>query len=98
MMFLLRKPSVLFAFLEMRFMCVSHDRSKEMSTNSFFPEDNTRMEHPSSQNSVCTYPGCLQIIPDTSPVHANKFDTVHSFKTSEFLRHCVTPPCVVSLS
>ena len=31
-MFPLRKPNVLFAFLEMRFMCVSHDRSEEMST------------------------------------------------------------------
>jgi len=31
-MVLQRKPSVLFAFLEMRFMCVSHDRCEEMST------------------------------------------------------------------
>ena len=38
-MFLLRKPSVLFAFLEMRFMCVSHDRSEEMSTQRYVAED-----------------------------------------------------------
>jgi len=38
-MFLLRKSSVLFVFLEMRFMCVSHDRSKEMSTPRYFAED-----------------------------------------------------------
>jgi len=38
-MFLLRKPSVLFAFLEMRFMCVSHDRSEEMPTPRYFAED-----------------------------------------------------------
>jgi len=38
-MFLLRKPSVLFAFLEMRFMCVSHDRSEEMSIPRYFAED-----------------------------------------------------------
>jgi len=31
-MFLIRKPSVLFVFLEIRFMCVSHDRSEKMST------------------------------------------------------------------
>jgi len=37
-MFLLRvrKPSVLFAFLEMQFMCVSHDRSEEMSIPSLW--------------------------------------------------------------
>jgi len=34
-----RKPSVLFAFLKMRFMCVSHDRSAEMSTPRYFAED-----------------------------------------------------------
>ena len=33
-MFLQRKPSVLFAFLEMRFMCVSHDRSDETGIRS----------------------------------------------------------------
>jgi len=38
-MFLLRTPSVLFAFLEMRFMCVLHDRSEEMSTPRYFAED-----------------------------------------------------------
>ena len=38
-MFLLRKPIVLFAFLEMRFMCVSHDRSEEMSTPRYFAKD-----------------------------------------------------------
>ena len=38
-MVLLRMPSVLFAFLEMRFMCVSHDRSEEMSTPRYFAED-----------------------------------------------------------
>ena len=38
-MFLQRKPSVLFAFLEMRFMCVSHDRCEEMSTPRSFDED-----------------------------------------------------------
>ena len=38
-MFLLRQPSVLFAFLELRFMCVSHDRSEEMSTPRYFAED-----------------------------------------------------------
>ena len=38
-MFLLRKPSVLFAFLELQFMCVSHDRSEEMSTPIYFAED-----------------------------------------------------------
>jgi len=38
-MFLLRKPSVLFAFLEMLFMCVSHDRSEEMSIPRYFAED-----------------------------------------------------------
>ena len=38
-MFLLRKSSVLFAFSEMRFMCVSHDRSEEMSTPRHFAED-----------------------------------------------------------
>ena len=38
-MFLLRKTSVLFAFLEMRFMCVSHDRSEEMSTPRYLAED-----------------------------------------------------------
>jgi len=37
--FLLRKPSVLFAFLEMRFMCVSHDRSEEMSIPIYLAED-----------------------------------------------------------
>ena len=37
-MFLLRKPSVLFAFLEMR-MCASHDRSEEMSTPRYVAED-----------------------------------------------------------
>ena len=37
-MFLLRKPSMLFAFLEMRFMCVSHDRSEEMSTPRYVAE------------------------------------------------------------
>ena len=35
----LRKPSVLFAFLEMRFMCVSHDRSEEMLIPRYFAED-----------------------------------------------------------
>ena len=35
-MFLLRKPSVLFAFLEMRLMCMSHDRSEETSTQMHF--------------------------------------------------------------
>jgi len=38
-MFLLRKPSVFFAFLEMRFMCLSRDRSEEMSTSRYFAED-----------------------------------------------------------
>ena len=38
-MFLLRKPSVLFAFLGMRFMCVSNDRFEEMSTPRYFAED-----------------------------------------------------------
>jgi len=38
-MFPIRKPSVLFAFLEMRCMLVSHDRSEEMSTPSYFAED-----------------------------------------------------------
>ena len=38
-MFLLRKPSVLFAFLEMQFMCVSHDRSEEMLTPLQFSEN-----------------------------------------------------------
>ena len=33
-MFLIRKPSVLFDFLEMRFMCVSHDRSDETGIRS----------------------------------------------------------------
>jgi len=37
-MVLLRKPSVLFAFLEMRFMCVFDDRSEEMSTRRYFVE------------------------------------------------------------
>jgi len=34
-----RMISVLFAFLEMQFMCVSHDRSEEMSTPRYFAED-----------------------------------------------------------
>ena len=38
-MFLLRKPNVLFAFFEMRFICVSHDRFEEMSTPRYFAED-----------------------------------------------------------
>ena len=38
-MFLLRKPSVLFAFLEMRCMCISHDMSEEMSTPRYVAED-----------------------------------------------------------
>ena len=38
-MFLLRQSSVLFVFLEMRFMCVSHDRSEEMSIPRYFAED-----------------------------------------------------------
>jgi len=38
-MFLLRKPSVLLAFLEMQFMCVSYDRSEEMLTPRYFAED-----------------------------------------------------------
>ena len=39
MMFLLRKPSVLFDFLEMRFICVSHDMYEEMSTPRYFAKD-----------------------------------------------------------
>ena len=35
-MFLLRKPSALFAFEE---MCVSHDMSEEMLTPRYFAED-----------------------------------------------------------
>ena len=31
--------SVLFAFSEMRVLCVSHDRSEEMSTPRYFVED-----------------------------------------------------------
>jgi len=38
-MFLLRKRSVLFDFFEMRFMCVSHDRSEEMSIPRYFADD-----------------------------------------------------------
>jgi len=38
-MFHLRKPSVLFAFFEMRLRCISHDRSKEMLTPRYFAED-----------------------------------------------------------
>ena len=38
-MFFQRKSSVLFAFLEMRFLCVSHDRSEEMSTPIYVAED-----------------------------------------------------------
>ena len=37
-MFLLTKSSVLFTFLEMRLMCVSHDRSEEMLIQRYFAE------------------------------------------------------------
>ena len=38
-MLLLRKASVLFAFLEMRCVCVSHEMSEEMSTPIYFAKD-----------------------------------------------------------
>ena len=36
-----------------------------LQANSYFPQDNARMERPPSQNSICTYPGCL--LDDTNP-------------------------------
>ena len=59
-MFLLRKPIVLFAFLEMRFMCVSHDRSEEMSTPIYVAEDTDSSMQ--LWRVYCVGIGCLDLV------------------------------------
>ena len=63
-MFLLRKPSVLFAFLEMRIMCVSHDRSEEMPIPIYFAEAtySSMIQYATVKSVLCVGIGFLDLV------------------------------------